>query len=115
LPKEEYDLILVVKDQRVGNDRELPTFQEYLEAVVTDSHGKEICNGRGILATNQDGRAWTLSSDPVQPAFWNSKCLAIHIEPVESYTLAIGVSESDPRSEGVFVMPVVKGGGIELP
>jgi hypothetical protein len=116
LPSEEMTLLLYVKGSS-GSEEErsrLTTLQAKIEAVLTDSRGKDVCRASGSPdLSNKDGN-WVLMSG-AEAAYWHWQCAHVQVRSNESYNLLIRVISANPKGERVLVTPTFQGGGLELP
>ena len=116
LPSEKMTLMLYVKNSS-GSMEERPRLTSLptsIDAVLTDSHGKDVCRASGRPAeSNKDG-IWVLMSG-AEAAYWHWQCNHVLIHSNESYNLVIRVTRADQTAEKVVVTPKFQGGGLELP
>jgi len=116
LPSEEMTLMLYVKNSS-GSEEERPRLTSLptsIEAVLTDSHRKDVCHASGRPEdSNKDG-IWVLMSG-AEAAYWHWQCTRVPIHSNESYNLVLRVTIVDQTAEKVVVTPRFEGGGLELP
>jgi len=117
LPPGPLDLKLQVLDSTDANRAELTSLSTNVSVSITDSSGKQVCEGSGKLsdAGTREHSTWALASSSSQAAFWHAGCLQMPISRFKTYTVRVRTSEVDPRSPHSTIMPVLEGGGIELP
>jgi hypothetical protein len=116
VPNEEMTLMLYVKNSSGSEDErarltKLPTS---IDAVLTDSRGKDVCRASGRPKDSNEDGIWVLMSGS-EAAYWHWQCRDVPIHSRESYNLVIGVSSPDQNGEKVVVTPTFQGGGVELP
>jgi hypothetical protein len=91
LPNEEMTLLLYVKGSS-GSEEErsrLTKLPTSIEAVLTDSHGKEVCKATGRPADSNEDGIWVLMSGAGAGAgYWHWQCRDVQIRSNESYNLA---------------------------
>ncbi len=116
LPNEEMTLLLYVKGSS-GSEEErsrLTKLPTSIEAVLTDSHGKEVCKATGRPADSNEDGIWVLMSG-ADAAYWHWQCNHVQIRSNESYNLVIRAVSAAQSDQRVVVTPILKGGGLELP
>ena len=116
LPDEEMSLLLYVKgssgsEEERSRQTKLPTS---IEAVLTDSHGKQICNATGRPADGNEDGIWVLRSGE-GAAYWHWRCDDLQINSNYYYNLVIIAVITAQSDQKVVVSPILKGGGLELP
>jgi hypothetical protein len=85
-----------------------------IEAVLTDSHGRDVCHASGRPNTSNEDGIWVLGSG-AEAAYWHWQCTHVPTHSNESYDLLIRVISADQAAEKVVVSPRFQGGGLELP
>jgi hypothetical protein len=116
LPNEEMSLLLSVKGSS-GSEEErsrLTKLPTSIEAVLTDSHGKEVCRATGRPADSNEDGIWVLMSG-ADAAYWHWQCNNVQIRSNESYSLVIRAVSAARSDQRVVVTPILNGGGLELP
>ncbi len=116
LPNEEMTLLLYVKGSS-GSEEErsrLTKLPTSIEAVLTDSHGREVCKATGRPADSNEDGIWVLMSG-ADAAYWHWRCNHVQIRSNESYNLVIRAFNAAQSDQRVVVTPILKGGGLELP
>jgi hypothetical protein len=116
LPSEEMTLMLYVKNSS-GSAEERPRLTNLptsIGAVLTDSHGKDVCRASGRPKDSNEDGIWVLMSG-AEAAYWHWQCNHVPIHLNESYNLVIRVTSADQTPEKVVVTPRLQGGGLELP
>jgi hypothetical protein len=114
LPNEEMTLLLHVNGSSGSLEErsQLTKLPVTIEAVLTDSHGKQVCKATGRPADSNEDGIWVLMSG-ADAGYWHWQCNHVPIRSSESYDLLIRV-DSAARQE-VVVTPILRGGGLELP
>ena len=116
LPSEEMTLLLYVKGSS-GSEEErsrLTKLPAIIEAVLTDSRGKDVCKATGRPADSNEDGIWVLRSG-ADAAYWHWQCNHVQIRSDESYNLLIRVASTGQSDQRVVVTPILEGGGLELP
>jgi len=116
LPSEEMTLMLYVKDSS-GSTEERPkltSLRTTIEAVLTDSHGRDVCHASGRPEPGNKDGIWVLMSG-AEAGYWHFQCTHVQVHSNESYSLVIRVANADSNGEKVVVNPTFQGGGLELP
>jgi hypothetical protein len=115
VPNEEMTLMLYLKSSSgsVEERSRLTNLRTTIEAVLTDSQGKNVCRASGRPDNNKDG-IWVLMSG-AGAGYWHFQCAHVQVHSKESYNLVIRVVEVNPNGERVVVTPAFQGGGLELP
>jgi hypothetical protein len=116
LPNEEMTLLLYVKGSSgSGEERSrLTKLPVSIDAVLTDSHGKEVCKATGRPADSNEDGIWVLMSGG-DAAYWLWRCNHVQTNSNESYNLLIRVVGAAQSDQKVVVTPIFNGGGLELP
>jgi hypothetical protein len=95
--------------EAVGASRpELTRPRTTIESLLTDDHGRIVCNFSGMPAEGQTDRTWVLMSGGTQAAFWNWSCLHMPLEHTESYTLTIRVKDVDGNTPAIRLLPTIE-------
>jgi hypothetical protein len=117
LPPGPLDLRLQVSDQTGANSDELTALSTNVAVSMTESSGKQVCEGAGSLsdARMRERSTWALASSSSQASFWHSRCLQVSTNRFKSYVVRVKISDVAPRSPHVSMLPILEGGGIELP
>lgn len=116
LPNEEMGLLLYVKGSS-GSDEErsrLTKLPVSIDAVLTDSQGKEVCKAIGRPADSDEDGIWVLRGGG-NAAYWHWQCNHVQIHRNQSYDLLIRVVSAEQIDQKVVVTPIFSGGGLELP
>jgi hypothetical protein len=117
LPPGPLDLKLQVLDSTDANRAELTSLSTNMSVSMTDSSGKEVCEGSGSLsdAGTREHSTWALASSTSQASFWHASCVQVPTSRSKTYIVKVRTSGVDPRSPHSTVRPMLEGGGIELP
>ena len=116
LPNEEMTLLLYVNGSSGSSEERsrLTKMPVSIEAVLTDSRGRQVCKAAGRpMDSNEDG-VWVLRSGG-DAAYWHWQCRDVPIHSGESYGLLIRVVSAAQSNQKVVVTPMFSGGGLELP
>lgn len=116
LPNEEMTLLLHVNGSS-GSEEErsrLTKLPVSVDAVLTDSRGKEACKAIGRPSDSNGDGIWVLMSG-ADAAYWHWQCNHVQIHSNESYNLLIRVATAAQSDQKVIVTPIIQGGGLELP
>jgi hypothetical protein len=108
-------LTLDVVGKTEKNRVELTRLKTRIEATLLDDEGRTVCKAFGIPSDGTRENAWILSSSDISAAFYNQSCVDIDIHRSRSYTLAVRLIEVDPDSPRAYLVPILSGGGNELP
>jgi len=82
-----------------------------------DKSSKVLCtvDGRPVDATSGHPNGWILSVSNSSASYWNRGCLDLPISHSHAYSIRVSIEEVDRRSPDIQVIPILEGGGIELP
>jgi hypothetical protein len=115
LPSEEMSLELVL-DGKTDKDRaELTRLKTNIEATLRDDLGKVICNATGVPSDGIRDNAWILTTSNDRASLYNHSCVDVQVHKQTSYTLELTLTRVDSASPKAFLVPVISGGGNELP
>jgi hypothetical protein len=109
-------LILYVKNSSgsMVERPQLTSLPTSIDAVLTDSHGKDVCRASGRPKDSNEDGIWVLMSG-AEAGYWHWQCNHVPIHSNESYNLVLQVTSSNQTAEKVVVTPRFQGGGLELP
>jgi len=116
IPTEEMTLLLYVKGSSGSTEERLRLTKVpvTIEAVLTDSRGRDVCHASGRPEdSNQDG-IWVLMSGG-DAGYWHWQCNHVQLHSNEAYNLVLRVLSTGQTVEKVVVTPTLEGGGLELP
>jgi hypothetical protein len=114
LPSEEMTLKLIVVGKTEKDTAELTGLNTNIEATLKDDQGRVACKAAGSPSELHDN-AWILTSSDDRAAFYNRRCVDVEVRRQRSYTLELTLTHVDSSSPKAFLVPVISGGGIELP
>lgn len=117
LPPNQLDLVLQVLDATQQDVPELSDLSTVISISIVDSSGKELCTASGSLsdAKKRGVGGWVLTSSSTTAAFWHPRCQQLPISRFKTYTVRVRISDVDARSTQRTIIPVLQGGGNELP
>jgi len=112
LPPGPLELGIVVQDAMHADRAELISLPTFVSVSISDSSNNQLCRATGSLSLKTD--------DPWIPTphsfyFWHPRCREIQTSRFRRYTVKVTVSDVDARSPRWTIMPVLRGGGIDLP
>jgi len=114
LPNEEMSLQLYAEGKSDKDRDELTSLGTTLDAVLSDQNGV-VCQASGKVRNGQNESIWVLMSGGSEAAFWHWHCVHIPLKSSSSYTLTIRISDVDPNTPKINLLPVLEGGQPELP
>ena len=117
LPPGPLDFALQVRDATDADRAELTSLPTFVSVSITDSEGKQICTADGSLsdAERRGLNSWVLASSDVSASFWQPRCQQLPISRFKTYTVRVALLGADDHSPHKMVVPVLHGGGNELP
>ena len=115
LPSEEMSLELVVVGKTDKDRVELTRLKTNIEATLRDDLGHVICKAAGLPSNGIRDNAWILTSSDDRAALYNHPCVDVQIHKQRSYSLELTLTQVDSGSPKAFLVPVISGGGNELP
>jgi hypothetical protein len=117
LPPDPLDLTVQVLDATYDNATELTSLSTSMSISISDASGHPLCTVDGKLsdAARRGLNSWVLASSPTHAAFWHPRCQQLPISRSKTYTVKVALSGTDDRSPHKTLMPVLQGGGNELP
>ena len=117
LPPGPLDLTLQVRNATYADREELMSLPTSVSVSITESNGRQICTASGSLSNARSGdrSGWVLASSDASASFWQSRCLELPISRFRTYTVKVGISGANERSFHKMLVPVLDGGGNELP
>lgn len=91
-----------------------------VKAQVVEDRGRSsnvLCSvdGRPVDATSGHSNGWILSVSSSSASYWNRGCLDLPISRSYAYSVRVSIEEVDHRSPDIQLIPILEGGGIELP
>jgi hypothetical protein len=118
LPPGPLDLALWASDGAEAEHAELPSLSTTVSVWIADSFGAEVCSASGRLSEAKlSGRlaGWASGSSSSHASFWSPRCQNLPISRFKPYTVKVAVSDVDLHSPQKTLIPVLEGGGNELP
>jgi hypothetical protein len=115
LPDEDLTLQLYADGKTDGDRDELTHLDTTLDASLVDETGHVICRASGMPRDGQNQHIWVLMSGPLEAAFWHWNCAHLPLKPSVSYTLTVRLSDVDPKTPKINLIPVLEGGHLDLP
>jgi hypothetical protein len=115
LPDEEMSLQLYAEGKTDKNRKELTHLDTMLDALLVDHNGRTVCQATGMPRDGQNEHIWVVMSSGFEAAFWHWNCVHMPLKPSDSYTLTLRISNVDPRTPKINLLPVFEGGQLDLP
>jgi hypothetical protein len=115
LPSEQMTLTLSISGKTDKDRAELTKSKTKIEASLVDSEGHTACKAFGIPSNGIQDNAWILASSETSAAFYHRACVDVDIQRAKSYILTVTVTDLDSDVPRFYVVPVLSGGGNELP
>ena len=112
LPPGPLELALPVLEAKDADRAKLSSLLTSVSVTITDSSGNLTCTAKGRLRATTDD-PWILASHSTY--FWHPRCTNIQTRRFRTYIVKVTVSDVDDRSPNWTMMPVLRGGGNELP
>ena len=116
LPTETFSLTFSIDGTDQNSNREVGRLRTMVGVTVT-GQGKELCSAYGTLASSRsqyDG-TWILAQSANSAYFWTPRCTELPFRRGKQYHLKVRVDSIDPNSPKVDLIPILRGGGNELP
>jgi hypothetical protein len=110
LPDQEMSLQLYAEGKSEENREELTHLDTELDALLVDQNGRIVCHASGVPRDGQNEHIWVLTSGPSVAAFWHWNCTHMPLKPSVSYTLTLRISDVDPKTPKIDLLPVLEGG-----
>lgn len=117
LPPDPLDLSIEVLDATYRDTAQLTSMSTAMSVSVTDGSGQVLCTANGKLSDAQRRglNSWVLASSDASASFWHPRCQQLPISQSKTYTVKMALSGADDRAPRWVLMPVLQGGGNELP
>jgi hypothetical protein len=112
LPPGPLELLLLVEEATDANRTMLTSSSISVGVSITDNSGNQVCSASGRLSLNTSD-PWILASHGRY--FWHPRCTHIQTRRLRTYIVKVNVRDVDTRLPQWTIMPVLRGGGIELP
>ena len=115
LPDKELTLQLYAEGKTDKNREELTHLDTTLDALLMDQTGHIVCQASGMPRDGQNEHIWVVMSSSSGAAFWHWNCRDVPLKPSVAYTLTLRVSNVDPKTPKINLIPVLVGGQPDLP
>lgn len=117
LPSSTFSLNLLMDSPDDQARRAVARLHARLSVDLTDDGGNKLCSADGIIAGAEDmwNSTWILARSASWAYLWSPQCLDMPISRRKGYRLTISVADVDPNSPKVDLIPILRGGGNELP
>jgi hypothetical protein len=110
IPDEEMSLQLYAEGKTDENREELTHLDTTLDALLVDQYGHVVCQASGMPRDGQNEHIWVVMSGGWEAAFWHWNCVHLPLKPSLSYTLTLRISNVDPKTPKINLLPVLEGG-----
>lgn len=114
LPDEELSLLLYTEGKTGENREEFTHLGTTLDALLVDQNGQIVCQASGMPREGQNEHIWVVMSDGFDAAFWHWNCVHMPLKSSVSYTLTLRISNVDPKTPKIKLLPVLEGGQPDL-
>jgi hypothetical protein len=116
-PSNTFSLNLLIDSPNDEARRAVARLDARLGVVFTDGAGNKLCSADGTIAGAQEiwNSTWILAHSPTWAYLWSPQCLDMPISNRKEYHLTISVADVDPGLPKVDLIPILRGGGNELP
>jgi hypothetical protein len=108
IPSGNMSLLLYAQGKTDSDREELTSLHTTLRSLLIDQKGNVICRASGATGDGPIDQIWVLMSGYSEAAFWQSNCLHVRLNSSSSYTLTLGVSDVDPKTPTVNLVPVLE-------
>ena len=117
LPSDTFTLNLLIDSSQPEARSATARVQTRLTVQLTDDTGNKLCSADGVIGGGQHiwDSAWILATSPSWAYLWSPSCRDMPIRRGTGYQLTIRVADVDPSSPKVDLIPILRGGGVELP
>jgi hypothetical protein len=115
LPNEQMTLQLYAEGKTDRDRGELTALGTTLDALLADQNGRIVCQATGVPRDGQNEHIWVVMSSDREAAFWHWNCAHMPLKSAESYTLTLRISNVDPKTPSITLLPVLSGGQLDLP
>jgi hypothetical protein len=110
IPNEDMSLQLYAEGKSHKDRQELTRLDTTLNALLVDQNGRIVCQASGVPREGQNEHIWVLMSGGSEAAFWHWNCVHMPLKPFDSYTLTLRISNVDPKTPAINLLPVLEGG-----
>jgi len=114
VPDEDMSLQLYAEGKSDKNREELTHVDTTLDAFLVDQNGHVECQASGMPREGQNEHIWVVMSG-MEAAFWHWNCVHMPMKPSVSYTLTLRISDVDPKTPHINLLPVLEGGQLDMP
>jgi hypothetical protein len=108
IPNGDMSLMLYADGKSSADREELTRLDTKIDVLLVDQQGNTICRASATPGTGRVDQIWPLMSAYWGAGFWHSNCLHLPLNRSTSYTLALGISDVDPHSPNVTLIPVLE-------
>lgn len=115
LPNERMSLQLYAEGKTDRDREELTHLGTALDALLVDHNGGIVCQATGMARDGQNEHVWVVMSSGDEAAFWHWHCVHMPLQSSESYTLTLRISNVDPKTPRIRLLPVLEGDRLDLP
>jgi len=115
IPDQEMSLQLYAEGKTDDNREELTHLETTLDALLVDQSGQTVCQGSGMPRDGQNEHLWVVMSSGLEAAFWHWNCVHLPLKPSAGYVLTLRISNVDPETPKINLLPVLGCGQLELP
>jgi hypothetical protein len=121
VPSEEMTLELYIVDATLDKlDKPLAALDTQITAHLFDEATplvprRVLCSATGSPSTASRDSRWVATGNYEFVALWHSRCLRVPMSKDRRYTLTLEIADSGLSSLAKILVPVLKGGGSELP
>lgn len=117
LPPVPLALRLEARNATAADSAQLMSLPTFISVSIVGSTGNVVCTANGRLSDrrNQDGFIWVLAANNSGAWLWQTHCQNVAISRFKSYAVNVTVGDVDPRSPHWTIIPILEGGGTELP
>jgi hypothetical protein len=117
LPPGPLDFALRVVGATYADSAQLTSLPTAMSVSIVDGSGHVLCTASGKLSDAQRRglNSWVLESSSLHASFWHPQCLQLPISRSKEYVATVKISDAGTNSPHKIVIPVLEGGGMELP
>jgi hypothetical protein len=115
MPREEMALVLLAEGKTSDNEAELRV-KTIIEVLLVDQNGQAICKASGPpLEGGQNPSGWVLMLAGDEAAYWHWNCVWFRLNPSDSYTMTLRIRDIDAKTPRINLVPILRGGQLDLP
>lgn len=117
LPSQSFSLTFFVVSAEEGSKKSIVTLHTHLSVALTDDVGNSLCSADGTIAGSRtmSDSTWIMARSANSAYFWTPQCTEMPISRWKQYHLKVRVDSVDPESPKIDLIPILRGGGNELP